>query len=199
MSSTKEMENSQDNTPMKKLEAAPPDIENQLSSYTTAHRLSGREDLLKKGQIVLRTIGLLFSILSFVIMSTNNHRVRGNPYDNNFDHYEQYRYLLAIGIISTVYTIAQILRQIHEFSTGKYLLSQLELNFLDFFGDQIIAYLLISAASSAIPLTDQARRHKDKVLADPSAASISMAILGFMAMALSALISGFKLSIHISI
>ncbi|XP_043706913.1 CASP-like protein 4B1 [Telopea speciosissima] len=198
MNPTKEMENSQDHTPMKPETAPPlppPDIENQSSSYTLVHQRRRREDLLKKGQVVLRTICSLFSFISFVIMATNNHRVSGNIYDNNFHHYEQYRYLLAIGIISTVYTIAQVLRQIHEFSTGKYLFSQLGLNFLDFFGDQIIAYLLVSGASSAVPLTNLARKQRDNVLADPAAASISMAILAFVALAMSALISGFKLSI----
>ncbi|XP_043725299.1 CASP-like protein 4B1 [Telopea speciosissima] len=189
------MENSEDNTPKEHNRpttgsVAPADIENQSSSYTSILRRWRREDLLKKGQVVLRTIGLVFSVLSFIIMAANKH---GNGWEN-FDKYEEYRYLLGISLLSTLYTIAQILRQIHEFSTGKYILSQQGLNLLDFFGDQFMAYMLMSAASTAVPLTNRMREGADNIFTDSSSASISMGFLAFMAMALSALISGYNLS-----
>ncbi|XP_013623961.1 CASP-like protein 4B1 [Brassica napus] len=65
---------------------------------------------------------------------------------------------------------------------------------LDFSGDQIVAYLLISAASSAIPLTNRFREGQDNIFTDSAASAITMAVLAFLSLALSALFSGYKLS-----
>lgn len=46
-----------------------------------------REDLLMRGGLGLRAIGLLFSLLAFVVMASNRH---GDW--KNFDRYEEYRY-----------------------------------------------------------------------------------------------------------
>ncbi|CAA6656917.1 unnamed protein product [Spirodela intermedia] len=67
---------------------------------------------------------------------------------------------------------------------------------VDFAGDQLIAYLLISALSAAIPITNRMREGADNIFTDASAASISMAFFAFAALALSAMVSGFKLSRH---
>jgi Domain of unknown function (DUF588) len=63
---------------------------------------------------------------------------------------------------------------------------------------QVIAYLLISGMSAATPLTDYMRTGSDNLFTDSAAASISMAFFAFLAIALSALISGYKLSQHIA-
>ncbi|OAY73398.1 CASP-like protein 4B4 [Ananas comosus] len=65
---------------------------------------------------------------------------------------------------------------------------------IDFAGDQLMAYLLISALSAAIPLTDRLHRVIHNTFVDSCAASISMAFFAFVALALSALVSGFRLS-----
>lgn len=175
------------------------DVENQSTATARGTGTGGgvteivrrwkREDIIKRGSLALRGLALLFSLLSFIIMASNNH---GDW--KNYDQYEEYRYLLAIGILSTVYTGLQALRQVHELSTRKHLLQQRTSALLDFFGDQIMAYLLISAASSAVPLTNRIRESADNLFSDTSAASISMAFLAFFALALSAMISGYKLS-----
>jgi hypothetical protein len=99
---------------------------------------------------------------------------------------------LAISIISTLYTAWQTFahfskREIFDRRTSI---------LVDFSGDQIVAYLLISAASSAIPLTNIFREGQDNIFTDSAASAISMAIFAFIALALSALFSGYKLSTH---
>ncbi|GFY95759.1 uncharacterized protein family [Actinidia rufa] len=174
---------------------APPvsDVENQAPApgYGVPGILvrGRREDLLKRGSLALRGLGLLFSLLAFIIMASNKH---GNG--RNFDKYEEYRYVLAIAILSTLYTGVQVLRQIHELSTGNLLFSRRNLALVDFFGDQVVAYLLMSAASSAVPLTNRMREGGDNIFTDASAAAISMEFLAFLAFAFSSLISGYKLS-----
>ncbi|KAI3474402.1 hypothetical protein Pfo_029263, partial [Paulownia fortunei] len=64
-----------------------------------------------------------------------------------FDKYEEYRYVLAIAFCQRCIQDAD-LRQIHEISTGREMFSRQNI---------IVAYLLISAASSAVPLTNRMR------------------------------------------
>ncbi|XP_015947315.3 CASP-like protein 4B4 [Arachis duranensis] len=65
---------------------------------------------------------------------------------------------------------------------------------IDFAGDQIMAYLLLSSASSAIPITNRMRENSDNIFTDSSSTAICMSIFAFICLAVSALISGFKLS-----
>ncbi|KAL6528568.1 hypothetical protein OROMI_029213 [Orobanche minor] len=148
-----------------------------------------REDLLKRSSMTLRCVGLIFSLLAFIIMASNKH---GDW--REFDKYEEYRYVLAIAILSTLYTGLQAFRQFHELSTGREMISRQYVARIDFFGDQIVAYLLISAASSAVPLTNRMREGSDNIFTDSSASAISMEFFAFFSLGLSALISGYKLS-----
>ncbi|XP_059668095.1 CASP-like protein 4B1 [Cornus florida] len=185
-------------SPGKPLPSAPPsvDVENQTPAteqggqgVTEIVRRWKREDFLKKGSLALRGLGLIFSLLAFIIMATNQH---GDWKD--FDKYEEYRYVLAIAILSSLYTGAQSFRQIHELWTAKESFSRRNMALVDFFGDQIVAYLLISAASSAVPMTNRMREGTDNIFTDSSAAAISMEFLAFLVLAVSAIISGYKLS-----
>lgn len=180
---------------------APPaaDVENQTPGHAqttgTGFGVAGilrrwkREDLVRRGSLALRGLSLVFSLLAFIIMASNKH---GDWKD--FDKYEEYRYVLAIAILSTLYTGVQAARHVHQLSTGRELFQRRTSALADFIGDQIMAYLLISSASSAIPLTNRMREAQDNIFTDSSASAISMAFLAFVTLALSALISGYKLS-----
>ncbi|WOL06859.1 hypothetical protein Cni_G15593 [Canna indica] len=148
-----------------------------------------REDLLEKGTLVFRALVLLFSVLAVVILASNKH---GDWKD--FDLYQEYRYLLAVSVLTLLYSVAQVWRQAHRFSTGRDLVPRKYSELVDFAGDQLIAYLMISGLSAAIPLTNRMREGADNIFTDSSCASISMAFFAFVCSALSALISGFKLS-----
>ncbi|CAN4126236.1 unnamed protein product [Withania somnifera] len=142
-----------------------------------------------RSSLVLHGFAFIFSVIAFIVMASNTH---GDWKD--FDKYEEYRYVLAIAILSTLYTGLQVLRQIHELSTGKESFSQQRVAFVGFVGDQVLAYMLLSAASSAVPLTNRMRENNDNIFTDSSVAAISMEFLAFIALAVSALISGHKLS-----
>lgn len=149
-----------------------------------------REDFLKKISMGSRGLGLIFSVLAFIIMASNEH---GDW--KNFDRYEEYRYVLAIAILSTLYTGLQTMRHVHELSSGKEILFPPQnVAMLDFVGDQLIAYLLLSAASSAVPLTNRMRENNDNIFTDSSTSAISMEFLAFFSLAISSVLSGYKLS-----
>ncbi|CAH9103231.1 unnamed protein product [Cuscuta europaea] len=176
--------------------AATHDAENQIATGTgtgVTHiiRRWRREDFIKKSYLGLRCGALVFSLLAFIIMASNQH---GDWKD--FDRYEEYRYVLAIAVLSTLYTGLQTFRRFHELSTGKEFSSARNWDMVDFLGDQVVAYLLISSASSAVPLTNRMRENVDNIFTDSSASAISMEFLAFLAMAISAIISGYKLSRH---
>ncbi|CAN8287278.1 unnamed protein product [Cochlearia groenlandica] len=171
----------------------PADVEAATTDTTTFSAITQRwkrDDLIKKASPITRGLCLLFSVLSFIIMVSNKH-----GYGRNFDDYEEYRYVLAIAIISTLYTAWQTFAYL---SKREFFDSRTSI-LVDFIGDQIVAYLLISAASSAIPLTNRFREGQDNIFTDSAASSISMAFFAFVSLALSALFSGYKLSTHSSI
>ncbi|KAJ0028445.1 hypothetical protein Pint_34979 [Pistacia integerrima] len=205
------MSNSDDKNYVASAPVAPPamDVEGQTPTPETASgfgvsaitRRWKREDFLKRGSLALRGVALLFSLIAFITMASNKH---GDWKD--FDKYEEFRYVLAIAVLSTLYTGGQALRHVHEISTSKQLLQPRTSALLDFFRrsetlveddkieELIVAYLLISAASAAVPMTNRMREGADNIFTDSCAASISMEFLAFIALALSALISGYKLT-----
>ncbi|XP_024019541.1 CASP-like protein 4B1 isoform X2 [Morus notabilis] len=118
---------------------APPtaDLENPTTEETASIGVAGilrrwkREDLLRRGSLALRGLAFLFSLLSFIIMASNKH---GDW--KNFDRYEEFRYVLAIATLSTLYSGGQCLLKVHELSTGKYLFQRSTSALFDFCGDQ---------------------------------------------------------------
>ncbi|KAJ1695390.1 hypothetical protein LUZ63_012088 [Rhynchospora breviuscula] len=147
-----------------------------------------REDLLDRATLLLRAAAWLFSVISFLVMAANKH---GDW--KEFENYEEYRYIVSIGVLSFLYSMAQVIRHVHRLSGGTDPIPARFGVILDFSGDQVTAYLLMSALSAAIPITNRMREGVDNVFTDSSAASISMAFFAFIALALSSLISGFKL------
>ncbi|GMI79856.1 hypothetical protein HRI_001654900 [Hibiscus trionum] len=111
-----------------------------------------------------------------------------------FDNYEEYRYLLAIAILSTLYTGVQASRHVNALWNAKQILDQRISAMVDFVGDQVVAYLLISSVSAAILMTNRMREGQDNIFTDSSAWAISMSFFAFLLLAISALISGYKLS-----
>jgi hypothetical protein len=61
---------------------------------------------------------------------------------------------------------------------------------------QVVAYFLISGMSAAAPVTDYMRQAADNLFTDSAAAAISMAFFAFVAIGLSALVSGYNLSME---
>ncbi|KHN33251.1 CASP-like protein [Glycine soja] len=145
--------------------------------------------MLTFGPLGLRGIALSMSLFSLIFMARNKY-----GYGYEFDKFEEYRYLVAVATLSTLYTAVQVFRQVHEISTMKSLMQPRTEGLIDFVGDQVLAYLLISSTSSAIPLTDQMRKVTINVFTDFSAASIAFSLFAFCSLALSAVVSGYKLS-----
>ncbi|XVF08352.1 hypothetical protein REPUB_Repub06bG0219300 [Reevesia pubescens] len=116
-------------TPTTDVENPTPGVGFGVSAITRRWK---REDLLKRGSLIARGLALLFSLLSFIIIASNKH---GDW--KNFDRYEEYRYLLAIAILSSLYTGGQALRHVNAIWKGKTIFEQRVSAMVDFFGDQV--------------------------------------------------------------
>ncbi|KAF3331829.1 CASP-like protein 4B4 [Carex littledalei] len=157
---------------------------------TSVVRRWKNEDLLEKSPLVLRALAALFSFISFILLVSNKH---GDWME--FDHFQEYRYLVAISLLAFVYSLVQSLRPLFYRIRASVDPTTARLPGIgDFIGDQVVAYLLISALSAAIPITNRMRRAVVNIFTDSTTASISMAFLAFVALAFSALSTGFKLS-----
>ncbi|GER29477.1 CASP-like protein At2g36330 [Striga asiatica] len=141
-----------------------------------------REKMVKKAALGFRIFGFLFCLVSFSVMAAD--RNQGWALDS-FDRYREFRYCMSVNVIGFVYSAAQAFDMSYNLGTGNTFESRIT---------QIIAYLLISASSSAaIRVEDwQSNWGKDK-FPDLATASISMSFLAFVALAINSLISGYAL------
>ncbi|KAL3629223.1 hypothetical protein CASFOL_026445 [Castilleja foliolosa] len=155
-------------------------------------REAKREMMVKKAALGFRIFGFLFCLVSFSVMAADKNQ--GWAIDS-FDRYTEFRYCMSVNVIGFIYSATQAFDLSYNLVTGKYIVHHQRLRyFFDFAVDQIIAYLLISASSSATICVDdwQSNWGKDK-FPDMATASISMSFLAFIALAISSLISGYNL------
>lgn len=176
---------------------------NGASTAAGAHRARGsgggvvdsvvarwrREDMLDKSPLALHAAAAAFAFVALVLVASNQH---GDWMQ--FDRYQEYRYLLAIAALAFVYSLAQALRHAHRMRGGADPASAPSGRIFDFVADQVVAYLLMSALSAATPITNRMRTAVVNNFTDATAAAISMAFLAFVALALAATLSGYKLS-----
>jgi hypothetical protein len=112
-----------------------------------------------------------------------------------FGRYHEYRYLLGASAAACLYSAAQALRG--YFRRRRRRPSPPARGgggLLGFAGDQLVAYMLVTAASAALPITIRMRSAVVNVFTDAMVAAIGMAFAAFAALALSAIISGFSIS-----
>ncbi|KAL6649766.1 hypothetical protein ACP70R_013990 [Stipagrostis hirtigluma subsp. patula] len=148
-----------------------------------------REDMLDKSPLALHAAAAVFALVALVLVATNQH---GDWM--MFDRYQEYRYLLAIAALALAYSLAQAVRHWRRMRGGVDPISGPSGRLIDFAGDQVVAYLLMSAVSAAVPITNRMRSAVINTFTDATAAAISMAFFAFVALALSAVVSGYKLS-----
>ncbi|GJN31200.1 hypothetical protein PR202_gb19565 [Eleusine coracana subsp. coracana] len=148
-----------------------------------------REDMLDKSPLALHAAAAAFAFVALVLVATNQH---GDWMQ--FDRYQEYRYLLAIAALGFLYSLAQSLRHAYRMRGGVDPISAPSGRLLDFVADQVVAYLLMSALSAAVPITNRMRSAVVNTFTDATAAAISMTFFAFVALALSAVVSGYKLS-----
>lgn len=150
-----------------------------------------RERAVERAALGFRVCGFLFCLVSFSIMASDKNQ--GWTLDS-FDRYKEFRYCLAVNVIGFVYSGLQGCDLAYHLGTRQHALRQHLRYHLDFFMDQVLTYLLISASSSAATRVEdwQSNWGKDK-FPEMARASVWMSFLAFVAFAASSLISGYFL------
>lgn len=153
---------------------------------------SKRESIVNRLALGLRLCGFIFCLVSFAVMAANKYK--GWSLDS-FDRYTEFRYCMSLNVLGFVYSGCQVIDLVYHLSTGKYVLQRDKLRcFFDFFSDQILAYLLISASSSAATRVDDwiSNWGKDQ-FPTMATASVAISFLAFLSFAFSSFISGYTL------
>ncbi|XP_073134232.1 uncharacterized protein [Henckelia pumila] len=154
-------------------------------------RRSGRNGLVRKAALVIRIFEVVACVISFSVMAAD--RTQGWSGDS-FDRYKEYRYCLAVNVVGFVYSGFQAYNLAYHLGSGKDVISHHLRYHFDFSMDQILAYFLMSASSSAATRVDDwiTNWGSDKFTTMASA-SIAMSFLAFLAFSVSSLVSGYNL------
>uniref|UniRef100_A0A5B7C0X9 CASP-like protein n=1 Tax=Davidia involucrata TaxID=16924 RepID=A0A5B7C0X9_DAVIN len=152
---------------------------------------SRKDGLAKRAALGFRVCEVILCLISFSVMAAD--KTEGWSGDS-FDRYKEYRYCLAVTVIAFVYSGFQAYDLAYNLITGKHVISHHLRYHFDFSMDQILAYLLISASSSAATRVDDwvTNWGRDE-FTEMATASVGMSFLAFAAFALSSLISGYNL------
>ncbi|KAL0356042.1 UNVERIFIED_CONTAM: CASP-like protein 4A3 [Sesamum radiatum] len=137
-------------------------------------RRSERSVAVRKAALAFRVFEAIACLISFSVMAGN--KTQGWSGDS-FDRYKEYRYCLAVNVIGFVYSGFQAYDLAYYLGTGKH----------------IIAYLLISASSSAARVMDWILNWGKDEFTLMASASIAMSFLAFIAFAFSSVVSGYDL------
>ncbi|CAI9767336.1 unnamed protein product [Fraxinus pennsylvanica] len=149
------------------------------------------EMMVKKATLGFRVCEAIVCLISFSVMAAD--RTRGWSGDS-FDRYKEYRYCVAMNVIGFGYSGFQAYDLTYHLVSGKHVISHYLRYHFDFSMDQILAYLIMSASSSAATRVDGwiSTWGKDEFTMRASA-SIALSFLAFIIFALSSLVSGYNL------
>ncbi|KAL6541961.1 hypothetical protein OROGR_011447 [Orobanche gracilis] len=150
-----------------------------------------RNVAVKKVALGFRVFEVVTCLVSFSVMAAD--RTQGWSGDS-FDRYIEYRYCLAVNVIGFVYSGFQAFDLAYYLTTGKRVVAHYLRRHFDFAIDQILAYLVMSASSSAATRVDDwiSNWGGDEFTLMVSS-SVAVSFLAFIAFALSSLVSGYAL------
>ncbi|KAM3318935.1 CASP-like protein 4A3 [Capsicum chacoense] len=137
-----------------------------------------------------RVCEFVLCLISFSVMASD--KTEGWSGDS-FDRYKEYRYCVAVNAIGFAYSGFQTFDLIYNLASRKHFLSHYTRYHFDFFMDQILAYLIMSASSSAATRAyDWISNWGKDEFTEMASASIGVSFLAFVAFAFSSLISGYN-------
>ncbi|XP_059303808.1 CASP-like protein 4A3 [Lycium ferocissimum] len=167
------------------------DVESGEESSPVRTGRTKRELMLTKAGLGFRVCEFALCLISFSVMAAD--KTQGWSGDS-FDRYTEYRYCVAVNIIGFVYSGFQAFDLIYNLASRKHFLSHHTRYHFDFLMDQILAYLIMSASSSAATRAyDWISNWGKDEFTEMASASIGVSFLAFIAFAFSSHISGYNL------
>lgn len=146
---------------------------------------------VRTASVAVRVAAAVLCLISFSVMAADKNR--GWTLDS-FADYNEYRYCLTVNVIGFLYAGFQAFAEVHHKINKRHIINRPAGFYFDFAMDQILAYLLISASSSATSRTDYwVANWGNDPFPSMISGSVAISFLAFMAFAVSSLISAYKL------
>lgn len=155
--------------------AARPDYDDDRHQQAAAAGARALDGLL----LLLRAAASVVSFVAVALVASCRH---GDWME--FARYPEYRCLLGASVLACVYSAAQALRGFRRMRAARS-----GGGLAEFAGDQVVAYLLITASAAALPITLRMRSAVLNVFTDAMTAAISLGFIAFAALALSAMLT----------
>ncbi|VVB09362.1 unnamed protein product [Arabis nemorensis] len=160
-------------------------------SFSITTRESKWGNLVRKSLLGFRVSAFLSCLVSFSVMVAD--RDKGWARDS-FYKYKEFRFCLAANLIGFVYSAFMICDLVYLLSTSIRRSRHNLRHFLEFGLDQMIAYLLASASTSAsIRVDDWLSNWGADKFPDLARASVSLSFVSFVSFAFCSLASGYAL------
>ncbi|CAL5186202.1 unnamed protein product [Lathyrus oleraceus] len=160
----------------------------------------------------LRIVAFVFCLVAFSILGANEQRVLVNeeitnwfssgfsvktPYEFHWYDYDEFRYSFSVNVIGFVYSGLQICYLVRYLVTKKHAMNPKLQSYFNLVIDQALAYILMSASSSAATgaclLRSYWIEHGAHKFIEMANASVAISFFAFVAFALASLVSGFIL------
>ncbi|XP_018458204.2 CASP-like protein 4A2 [Raphanus sativus] len=168
----------------------------KVGESAAAANRTRRDESVAVAAVGFRVCEVVLCVISFSIMAAD--KTRGWSGDS-YDQYKEYRYCLVVNVIAFVYSAFEVCDAACYIAKETYMLNCGCHDIFVFFMDQLLAYLLMSASSCAATRVDDwiSNWGKDE-FTQMATASISVSFVAFVAFAVSALISSYRLFTHAS-
>ncbi|KAG5051274.1 hypothetical protein JHK87_003472 [Glycine soja] len=136
-------------------------------------------------------MALIFISIDTLPIQTSDYAV---DEEINFNYVYAYRYMLSTIVIGFAYNLLQMGFSIFTVVSGKRVLSSYGGYLFDFFGDQIISYLLISGSAAEFGYdVEQRRDTPSDSFTEKANVSASLLLVGFLFTATASIFTSFAL------
>ncbi|OIT37135.1 PREDICTED: CASP-like protein 4A4 isoform X2 [Nicotiana attenuata] len=151
-------------------------------------RLSSRPSI-HTYDLTLRSLALLFSFISALSLAAQE-GTKKKQISSFYDHPEL-TYCFTVSILVFIYSAFQLFKRVCDIAYRGVLILDMTSDYLSFIFDQLAGYLLLSSSSVTIPVIQQ--MNSQSSLWKAAAVADCMSFSAFMVIAVSALLSGYKL------
>ncbi|KAG0496795.1 hypothetical protein HPP92_001307 [Vanilla planifolia] len=168
-----------------------------LHQHNPFHSTVSQQKLRRLNALILllRFAAFCFCLAAAIFMASNSSHSSDSP---SWSHFPTFRYVLAANSIVAIYSVFEMCAAVWEILKAATLLPEGMQIWFEFSHDQVFAYMLLSAEAAGV---GEARRLRGLGSCDASGGfcvqayiSVALGFAGFAFLALSALLSGFRVA-----
>ncbi|URE36277.1 hypothetical protein MUK42_29729 [Musa troglodytarum] len=160
------------------------------AAAAAAHWIS-RPSLLRRLNLLLRFLGFALSFASSLSLALPSpQKASGRQRSFGFQHHPEFRYCIGATIVASFYSALQLSKGIWDIAFKGFPVSGKVSDYITFFFDQVVAYLLMSSSSVCLLATQLETPSRFRAAA---IVSTTASFAAFLAVAASAVLAGYTL------